>query len=106
MVDKSFLTKIDPRNSEIYHKALDVIHDETNRMTSVGEQFKEMMAKVINIPSQMADESSSYIRDALAEAGDFISHITGPTEQTIAMPAVRNTEKTFQDRIRAITYVV
>jgi hypothetical protein len=106
IVDKSFLSKIDPRNSEIYHQALDKIHDETNRMTSVGEQFKTMMDKVINIPSQMADEGSSYIKDALAQAGDFISHITGPTEQTIAMPTIRNTEKTFQDRIRAITYVV
>jgi len=105
-IDKSFLSKIDPRNSEIYHKALDKFHDETNRITSVGEQFKTMMDKVINIPSQMADEGSSYIKDALAQAGDFISHITGPTEQTIAMPTIRNTEKTFQDRIRAITYVV
>ena len=99
MVDKSFLTKIDPRNSEIYHKALDKFQDETNRMTSVGEQFKTMLDKVINIPTQMADEGASYIKDALAQAGDFISHITGPTEQTIAMPAVRNMEKT-------ITYVV
>jgi hypothetical protein len=98
--------KINPMNSEAYYKVQDTIHDEMNRMTSVGEQFKTMMDKVINIPSQMADEGSSYIKDALAQAGDFISHITGPTEQTIAMPTVRNTEKTFQDRIRAITYVV
>jgi len=98
--------KINPMNSEAYYKVQDTIHDEMNRMTSVGEQFKTMMDKVINIPSQMADEGSSYIKDALTQAGDFISHITGPTEQTIAMPTVRNTEKTFQDRIRAITYVV
>jgi hypothetical protein len=103
---KGIISKLDPRNSEIYHQALDKIHDETNRMTSVGEQFKTMLNKVINIPTQMADEGASYIKDALAQAGDFISHITGPTEQTIAMPTIRNTEKTFQDRIRAITYVV
>jgi hypothetical protein len=104
--DKSILDKFNPMKSEAYYKVQDKIHDEMNRMTSVGEQFKTMMDKVINIPSQMADEGSSYIKDALAQAGDFISHITGPTEQTIAMPTVRNTEKTFQDRIRAITYVV
>jgi hypothetical protein len=103
---KGLFDKINPMNSEAYYKVQDTIHDEMNRMTSVGEQFKTMLDKVINIPSQMADEGASYIKDALAQAGDFISHITGPTEQTIAMPTVRNTEKTFQDRIRAITYVV
>jgi hypothetical protein len=103
---KGIFDKINPMKSESYHKSLDMIHDETNRITNIGEQFKTMMDKVINIPSQMAEEGTSYIKDALAQAGDFISHITGPTEQTIAMPAVRNTEKTFQERIRAITYVV
>ena len=104
--DKSILDKFNPMKSEAYYKVQDKIHDEMNRMTSVGEQFKTMMQKAMDIPSQMADEGTSYIKDALAQAGDFISHITGPTEQTIAMPTIRNTEKTFQDRIRAITYVV
>jgi len=103
---QSLFDKINPMKSESYHKTLDMIHDETNRITTAGEQFKVMMDKVINIPTQMADEATSYIKDALAEAGDFITHITGPTEQTIAMPAVRNTEKTFQEIVRKITYVV
>lgn len=105
-VYEQFKDKLDFKNNDIYKNITQEYDDQYNRITGIGEQFKTMMQKAMDIPSQMADEGSSYIRDALAQAGDFISHITGPTEQTIAMPAVRNTEKTFQDRIRAITYVV
>ena len=73
----------------------------------IGSIVNENIEKINKmIPSLNELNPADNIKNIFEQTKDFITNITGPTEQTIAMPTVRNTEKTFQDRIRAITYVV